>query len=74
MRILIPFYLLGYAALAFWIETCSRPVGVGPVGPDSLALQHRLGHAVDSVDSLWKGCTWENQMHICPDPKPDGHP
>ena len=76
MRILIPFYLLGYAALAVFVETCSRPAGMEPTAPDPLALQHQLSQAVDSVDSSYirQGCTWTNGMHICPDLKPPGHP
>jgi hypothetical protein len=77
MRYLIPFYILGYAILAVFVETCSRPSeSTEPAESDPLVLQHKLSHAIDSVDSAYikQGCTFENGMHICPDPKPPGPP
>lgn len=68
------FNLLGYTFLAFWVATCSRPVGMEPAPEDSLALQHRLSHAVDSVDSTYHGCTYVDGMRVCPNVLPPGPP
>jgi hypothetical protein len=61
----------------FLVATCSRPP-VEPVAApvDSLALQHRLGRALDSLNTCGApdGCSCIDGLLDCPDPKPEGIP
>jgi hypothetical protein len=75
MKILFLAYFFILALAVCFVSTCSAPPSPVLPEPDSLALQHRLSHSLDSVDSLYPpGCTWDGQQHICPDLKPPRAP
>jgi hypothetical protein len=80
MRNWILVYLLWLILPFCLVATCSRP----PVEPvdaqtDSLSLQHRLAHTLDSLDSLDacgapRGCTCLDGRIDCPDNPPEAMP